>query len=285
MKKHKDFPLSSVSSYRTGGPADFYYEVKNTGETLQAVNECSGRNIPFKIIGRASNILFSDRGFRGAIIRMKGEGIFAEAPGKVFAGECLKEFINFCIKKGLGGLERLSGVPGTVGGAVYMNAGAYGTEIKDSLKEAAALMPDGSIKIFKAEECEMEYRKSLFSSEKLPILYAGFNLTHEDPEKLSRTALECLSLRREKQPLNYPSCGSVFKRPAGNYAGKLIEETGLKGFCINGACVSEKHSNFIVNKDGASSSDIKSVIDYVRNKVYEKTGIMLETEVELAGEW
>ena len=202
---------------------------------------------------------------------------------EVFAGENLIDLVRKMVNLGYGGMECLAGVPGTLGGAIVMNAGAYGQEIKEVLKSVKSLTEDGQLKDYSVEELELGYRTSIFKSNNEIVVSATFDLLSDEKDLLKKRMSECLKKRKEKQPLNFPSCGSVFKRPEGNYAGTLIEQAGLKGFSIGGAKVSEKHANFIVNTGKATSADVKDLINHIQNVVKDKSGIFLEREVLYIG--
>ncbi|ADR18043.1 UDP-N-acetylmuramate dehydrogenase [Calditerrivibrio nitroreducens] len=273
-------PLSKHCSYKTGGPARFFAEPKNNLELMLIWNFLQEKKLRYLVIGNGTNVLFDDAGFDGLILSLKKLNRFMIIDKNILtagSGILLDDMVLFSIINNLSGIEHLSGIPGTVGGAIYMNAGAFDTEIKDVLY-SVEIFKDGEFTTLKASELSFSYRKSSIKDE---IVVSGsfkLNFAKNDPHKIRD---DILNKRGEKQPLEYPSCGSVFKRPPGTYAGKLIEECGLKGFSIGGAKVSEKHSNFIINFNNASSKDIKDLISHVKMVVFQKTGIMLEEEVKI----
>ncbi len=273
-------PLSKHCSYKTGGPARFFAEPKNNLELMLIWNFLQEKKLRYLVIGNGTNVLFDDAGFDGLILSLKKLNRFMIIDKNILtagSGILLDDMVLFSIINNLSGIEHLSGIPGTVGGAIYMNAGAFDTEIKDILY-SVEIFKDGEFTTLKASELSFSYRKSSIKDE---IVVSGsfkLNFAKNDPHKIRD---DILNKRGEKQPLEYPSCGSVFKRPPGTYAGKLIEECGLKGFSIGGAKVSEKHSNFIINFNNASSKDIKDLISHVKMVVFQKTGIMLEEEVKI----
>lgn len=273
-------PLSKHCSYKTGGPARFFAEPKNNLELMLIWNFLQEKKLRYLVIGNGTNVLFDDAGFDGLILSLKKLNRFMIIDKNILtagSGILLDDMVLFSIINNLSGIEHLSGIPGTVGGAIYMNAGAFDTEIKDILY-SVEIFKDGEFTTLKASELSFSYRKSSIKDE---IVVSGsfkLNFAKNDPHKIRN---DILNKRGEKQPLEYPSCGSVFKRPPGTYAGKLIEECGLKGFSIGGAKVSEKHSNFIINFNNASSKDIKELISHVKMVVFQKTGIVLEEEVKI----
>ncbi|MGB9730954.1 MULTISPECIES: UDP-N-acetylmuramate dehydrogenase [Calditerrivibrio] len=273
-------PLGNHCSYKTGGPARFFAEPKNNLELKLTWDFLHERNLRYIVIGNGTNVLFDDAGFDGVVLSLKKLNRFMIIDKNILtagSGILLDDMVVFSIINNLSGIEHLSGIPGTVGGAIYMNAGAFDTEIKDVVY-SVEIFKDGKFTTLKASELSFSYRKSSIKDE---IIVSGsfkLNFAKNDLKKIRE---EILNKRGEKQPLEYPSCGSVFKRPSGTYAGKLIEECGLKGFSIGGAKVSEKHSNFIINFNNASSKDIKDLISHVKMVVFQKTGIKLEEEVKI----
>ena len=279
--------MSNHTTFKTGGNADFFINVKTRQELLFAVDTAKSTNTPYFIIGRGSNLLVSDKGIQGAVIclnEMRGIDI-KDNMVSVKAGQSMQSLCTALYKSGLSGLEFAYGIPGTVGGAVYMNAGAYGSEIADRIVSDEYLDKNGEIKVIKKADMRLSYRDSIFSKNGGIILSAEFELSYGDPECILAKMNGYLSRRKEKQPLEYPSAGSVFKRPEGNFAGTLIEKSGLKGTSVGGAQISEKHAGFIVNTGGATSGDVKALIEKVREKVYADSGIELEPEVIFIGRW
>lgn len=291
----QDVLLKPYTTFRAGGLADYFAEPTNTDEliVLLACAKTTGTDV--FVLGNGSNILVSDKGYRGLVIKPKFlnfevtktdlEGIFEVACG---SGMMLSSFGNACVKESLEGVEFCCGIPGTVGGAVFMNAGAYGREIKDFASNVTYLDSNLNVKTIGASECEFGYRHSIFEENKGIILELRGTLKKGDHEKIAGEVMCLRDKRIASQPLDMPSAGSTFKRPAGHFAGQLIEQSGLKGFKLDdsGAQVSSKHAGFVVNNQGtASASDIKRLIDYVIDKVYEDSGVRLETEVRLIGDF
>lgn len=277
-------PMKFHTSFRIGGPCDYFVHLSSK-EELEAVAElCKKEGKDFLIIGKGSNLLVRDEGLRGVVAVLKGDLTKAVREGnevEVGAGMSLSELADFAAKEGLSGLEFASGIPGTVGGAVFMNAGAYGGEIKDVLV-SALLLVDGRLQTFTNEELRLSYRKSIVQS--LPgaiVVSARFSMLPEKREVIQERMDDLNERRREKQPLELPSAGSAFKRPENGFASKLIDEAGLRGFRIGGAEVSKKHTGFIVNVDNASCEDVLKLISHVQEVVYEKSGIKLVPEVKL----
>ena len=292
----KDEPMSRHTTFRTGGRADCYIIPRNTRELAGLIKYFELNGIAYFVIGNGSNLLVSDDGFRGAVIDIgrndgteftmlgyewqddklyidAGAGCLLSAAGRIAAGI------------GATGFEALSGIPGCIGGACIMNAGAYGSEMKDVVKSVVTVSRRGEIKELSADEISFRYRGSSLMDEGLIVARAQLVLERGEKKSIESRMEELLQQRREKQPLEFPSAGSTFKRPAGHFAGKLISDAGLKGLSIGGAQVSEKHAGFIINKEGASSADIYSLIKTVQQRVYEEYGIKLETEVRLIGKF
>jgi len=279
-----DEPMSKHNWMKVGGPADFFIEPADKEDLLAILTYFNERKYPWMILGRGSNVLISDEGIRGAVINLE------KALTKVFmkngfvvaeAGVRLTEFVDYCIENGLEGVENLSGIPGSVGGAVVMNAGAYGSEISNHLVKVEIFRDDKLCEL-PVSECGFGYRSSGFTAKDV-ILSATFDLPKGDKEKLMTKRREIIQKRNEKQPLNYPNLGSIFKNPTNSYAVKLIEQAGLKGKRVGNAQVSEKHANFIVNLGGAKAQDIVKLIDLVKRTVYQNSGVMLELEIKMVG--
>lgn len=295
--------LSGYTSFKTGGPADYIVTPQSSDELAGLIRLLCRSKTPFYILGNGSNVLFSDEGFRGVVILIKdacAEVSFTEPRKKCSSDELSSEdkvtvsvsagcpFIKLAMdasRYGLTGLEFASGIPGTVGGAVVMNAGAYGGETKDCIVSAKVMDYRGRVYVLSSDELKLGYRTSIIQKKHLIVLEAEFELKRGDRDTIMATVSELNAKRREKQPLEYPSAGSTFKRPAGYFAGKLIEDAGLRGFSVGGASVSEKHCGFVVNKGSASSKDISDLISAVTDKVYEVSGVKLEPEVRFPGEW
>ncbi len=279
-----DVPMKQYSSFKTGGNASVMLSPYNKKSLVAAVKKCKSLNIKPLVLGNGSNILVSDSGIDGVIIHL-GKGfdeitLVNETTVRCLSGCSLIKLCRFALEKGLSGLEFAYGIPGTVGGAMYMNAGAYGGEMKDVVKKCEYITLDGETGTLNKDEMMLSYRKSVFTDSDKIIVSAEFELQKSSKTEIEQKMNELMSRRKEKQPLEYPSAGSTFKRPEGFFAGKLIEECGLKGKSIGGAQVSDKHCGFIINKNNATSTDIKDLIDFVRDEVLEQKGIMLEPEVK-----
>lgn len=279
----ENHPLKEYTSMKTGGNARVIYFPKTREQLTELVKRHNAEKQRFVIFGNLSNVLVPDEGFDVPCI-LTTEMKNYEVSGCTLSADCgvmyTKLSMDMC-RKGLSGLEFAYGIPGTVGGAVYMNAGAYGGETKDVVKRVYALDENCTEVVLHTDACKFDYRTSVFDKEKYVILGADFELKPDECEKCVAVAKEFMSRRIEKQPLEFPSCGSTFKRPVGFFAGKLIEDSGLKGKNIGGAYVSEKHSGFVVNKGGATSADVLSLMSLVSNTVYEKFGVRLENEIRL----
>ncbi|MBO4733970.1 MAG: UDP-N-acetylmuramate dehydrogenase [Clostridia bacterium] len=278
-------PMSRHTTFKTGGGADVFISVKTEEELLFSVSAAKKENLPCLVIGKGSDLLVSDKGVEGAVItlcEMKGISISGQSAA-VSAGQSMQTFCLELQRAGLSGLEFAYGIPGTVGGAVYMNAGAYGGEISEKIVSVRYLDKTGEIKEIKKTDMKFGYRHSIFQENGGIILSAVFELQKDEPEKILKQMNAYLARRKDKQPLEFPSAGSVFKRPEGNFAGALIEKSGLKGERCGGALVSEKHAGFIVNTGGATSEDVKKLIKRIQAKVYADSGIKLEPEVIFIG--
>lgn len=279
-------PMSGHTSFKTGGNADLFIKADCAENIIKAVKILENEKIPYFIMGNGSNLLVSDKGIEGAVIEIgslmnnitvNGDKIYAEA------GALLSSLSAAAADNSLTGLEFASGIPGSVGGAVFMNAGAYDGEIKDIIVSARVITCEGNIITLSKDELDLSYRHSVIEEKGLIVISSEFKLTHGCQDEIRKKMAEFASRRRDKQPLNYPSAGSTFKRPEGYFAGKLIEDSGLKGKMIGGAQVSEKHAGFIINKGNAKSSDISALIDYCIETVYNKFGIIIKPEVRIIG--
>lgn len=281
-KKNED--LSKHTSFRVGGPARYFVEPALPEQLIAALSYVREANVPFFVMGNGSNLLASDEGFDGVVICLGERFAGVDVKGNCItanAGDLLSKTAIAAAKNGLSGLEFAHGIPGSVGGGVYMNAGAYGGQMADVVKKIKYLDNALEIKEIAGAEAEFGYRTSIFKRNKgWVVLSADFELSHGAIEEIEAKMTELSHSRREKQPLNYPSAGSTFKRPEGYFAAKLIEDCGLKGVSIGGAQVSEKHSGFIINKGGATCDDISRLMEHVRSVVLEQTGVELEAEVE-----
>ena len=280
-------PMSKHTTFRIGGPADFYLCPHSTKEVQQTVQICKEENLPYFILGNGSNLLVSDKGYRGAIIQLWKN--FSDISVKdccitAKAGALLSKVAAEALEEGLTGMEFASGIPGTIGGAVFMNAGAYGGEMKDIIKEVKVLDDQGEIRVLSNEEMKLGYRTSIVKEKGYTVLSAVLQLKKGDASVIRETMEDLKNRRTSKQPLDMPSAGSTFKRPEGYFAGKLIMDSGLRGFSMGGAQVSEKHCGFVVNKGGATAEDVTALIREVQRRVKETFGVELETEVRFLGE-
>ena len=289
MEIRTNEPMARHISFRVGGPADRFMIPESETELREAVLDCKKSGQPWYMIGNGSNLLVGDKGLRGTIISTEhlGELEVQKNENTIIAGAgvMLSKLANTAAREELTGLEFAAGIPGTVGGAVMMNAGAYGSEMKNVLLWADVMDQDGNVKRMKNEELELGYRTSCLERRGLFTVRAAFKLTPGDPEVIRSQMEELARKRKEKQPLEYPSAGSTFKRPEGYFAGKLIEDAGLKGFSVGGAAVSEKHAGFVINKDHGTAADILGLCNEVKRRVKESSGVDLELEVKLLGEF
>ena len=285
-----DEPMSKHTSFKIGGPADFFVVAKTIEEVEKVLEFSKQNNIPLFITGNGSNLLVSDEGVRGIVLKIAIDNFEkSEAKGtekniivKVGAGVKIMALAQELKKQGISGFEELAGIPGTIGGANYMNAGAYGKEIKDLIVTTKALNKEtGKIEILKNEQQNLEYRNSIFKQKKFIILETTLRLQKGNSDEIEQKMNEYLKQRKEKQPLEYPSAGSTFKRGDDFITAKLIDECGLKGYQIGGAQISEKHAGFIINKGNATSKDILDLIAYTKKKVFEKFGVQIEEEIEI----
>lgn len=284
----REEPMRLHTTFRIGGPAQFFVIPRTQEEAAEAVRLCRSEGAPYYIIGNGSNLLVSDKGYRGVVIQLFKEFSDINIEGtriRAQAGASLAKIAAEALRAGLAGFEFAAGIPGTLGGACIMNAGAYGGEMKDVLLAVTVLTKDGEIREIPREELDMGYRTSRASREGWIVLGATIELARGD-EKEIRAKMEDLKRRRtDKQPLEYPSAGSTFKRPEGYFAGKLIQDAGLKGLRVGDAMVSEKHSGFVVNCGNATAADVDGLIRLVQEKVREDSGITLEPEVRRLGEF
>lgn len=274
------------TTFRTGGPAD-YFVMPQTEETLAAsIAFCKSEHIPYYVIGNGSNLLVSDEGFRGVIVQLAQNQNTVEVNDCTIhaqAGALLSAVASAALSASLTGFEFAAGIPGTIGGACVMNAGAYGGELKDVLVSVRVLDKNGQICLIPAADMELGYRTSRIAAREEIVLSADILLAHGSADEIRMRMQELARARREKQPLEYGSAGSTFKRPEGYFAGKLIQDAGLRGYQIGGAAVSEKHCGFVINKDNASSADIYQLIRHIQQEVQKQFGVMLQTEVKMLG--
>lgn len=283
-----DEPMSNHTTFRIGGPADIFTMPEDKQQIADVVKLCKNEQIPFFVLGNGSNLLVSDKGYRGVIIQMDRNMSEITVEGKQIracAGALLSSVAVAAKNASLTGFEFAGGIPGTLGGAVVMNAGAYGGEMKDVLKEAVVLTGEGEILAIPVEELEMGYRTSIIKTSGYLVLEAVISLEEGDQEEIRSRMKELSDRRTEKQPLDFPSAGSTFKRPEGYFAGKLIMDSGLRGCRIGGAQVSEKHCGFVINAGGATAKDVRALMDHVIHTVHEKFGVTLEPEVKFLGEF
>lgn len=282
-----DEPMSKHTSFKTGGNAEIFVLVNTENQIRRLLNYSKQNSIDLYVIGNGSNLLVSDKGIKGIVAKITFEDLVITENDKdiiVEAGAGIKvmALAQLLKSKGISDFEELSGFPGTIGGANYMNAGAYGKEMKDVIIETKALNKEtGNIEILKNEEQELKYRSSIFKNKKYIILQTKLRLKKGNTEEIEKKMTEYLMQRKEKQPLEYPSAGSTFKRGDGFITAKLIDECGLKGYQIGGAQISEKHAGFIINKDNATTKDILDLIEYTKKKVFEKFGVQIEEEIEI----
>lgn len=284
----KDEPMSAHTTFRIGGPADYFAMPSSAEEIRRIVSLCIEQEIPYYIIGNGSNLLVGDKGFRGVIIqifknmrdiRTEGETVTAQA------GALLSKVAAAAYDAGLTGFEFASGIPGTLGGAVRMNAGAYGGEMSQVLKSADVLTTEGEVLTIPVEEMKMGYRTSIVSRMDYVVLGAQLVLSRGSKEDIRAKMDELKEKRVSKQPLEFGSAGSTFKRPEGYFAGKLIEDAGLRGFRIGNAQVSEKHCGFVINRGGATAAEVAELMDHIIRRVEETSGVRLQPEVKKIGEF
>lgn len=281
-------PMSRHTTFRVGGAADCFVIPRTLEEVKRVVNFCREENIAYYIIGNGSNLLVGDKGFRGVVIRILKELSRIETEGTTIraqAGALLSAVANRAYDASLTGLEFAAGIPGTLGGAVTMNAGAYGGEMKDVLSEVTVLTPEGAVRTFQKEELRLSYRTSIVQEEGHIVLEAVIQLKEGKQEEIKAVMDDLKERRISKQPLEYPSAGSTFKRPEGYFAGRLIDDAGLRGFSVGGAQVSEKHCGFVINKGNATAADIMELMREVSERVRENSGVTLEPEVRRIGEF
>ena len=288
-----DEPLAPYSSFKIGGPADVLAKPDTQKDLIDLLIYAIKREIPWFILGKGSNLLIGDKGIRGLVISMEGFNKITRDENYVsaFAGQSLKELCRFCMEEGLSGLEFACGIPGSVGGAVFMNAGAYEGEIKDVLYCSKCLTPTlkslqstNPILHLKKEAHMFSYRHSALQDRGFIHLSSVFKLSPAPRVDILKRMEELDQMRNDKQPMDMPSAGSVFKRPPGHFTGKLVDDCGLRGFRIGGASISNKHCGFIVNLGGATAKDVKDLIEHVQSTVYERFKVHLETEIRQVGE-
>ena len=275
--------MSRNTSFKTGGPCGVRISPSDAEQVKAIINKADELNIPYVVLGNGTNILVPDEGLKKAVIfvgdKMAEISLEGDDTLSFSAGTNLVSLCRFALENSLSGLEFAFGIPGTCGGAVFMNAGAYGGEIKDVLTEVTHLTPDMKIETISADKADLSYRHSVYKTNGCVILSAKVKLHKDNKEDIKARMDDFLGRRKDKQPLEYPSAGSTFKRPEGYFAGALIEQCSLKGKSVGGAQVSEKHAGFVINKGGATSTDILNLIDFIKTTVETQTGVTLEPEV------
>ena len=283
-----DEPMKRHTTFRIGGPADFFLLPSTVDEVRGILEICREEELPYFILGNGSNLLVSDKGYRGVIIQLYRNFSNISVEGNEIcasSGALLSQIAAAARNASLTGFEFAGGIPGTLGGAVFMNAGAYGGELKDVLKEAVVMTEQGEILTLPVEKLDMGYRTSRIKKAGYLVLEARLVLEQGDMDKIRDITKDLTEKRVSKQPLEYPSAGSTFKRPEGYFAGKLIMDAGLRGYQVGDAQVSEKHCGFVINKGNATAADVLTLIENVREKVQEPFGVTLEPEVKFLGEF
>lgn len=276
-----DCPLSEYVTFRFGGSCRALISINSAASAAELMKYLKNNDVKYGIIGRGSNIIVPDEGFDGVVLMLGGDFAGIEIDGNIIkcdAGALLAAACVHAQQNSLTGMENLFGIPGTVGGALYMNAGAYGSEMSDIVVSAEYIDADGELKTISKDEMKLSYRHSVFAEKEAMITSITMQLAPGESDEIKAAMNECMGKRSSKQPLDYPSAGSTFKRPEGSYASLLIDQCGLKGMTCGGAMVSEKHSGFVINKGFATCSDVLTLCEQVRDIVYEKTGYQLELE-------
>ena len=282
----RDEPMNRHTSFKIGGTADTYVKVDDLSTLAAIVRECVDSDVDYLILGNGSNVLVSDEGYRGVVVQISRNMNRIETEGEQIraqAGAMLSAIARRAMEESLTGMEPESGIPGTLGGALSMNAGAYGGEMKDITLSVRVLTPDGQIRELAGEQMQFAYRTSIVQKENLVVLSAVLQLEKGDAEQIRARMEELRQKRTQKQPLDLPSAGSTFKRPQGYYAAALIDEAGLRGYRVGGAMVSEKHCGFLVNIDHATASDVRTLMEDVKARVCSMSGVELEPEVRMLG--
>ena len=281
-------PMKRHTTFRIGGPAEVFVMPGNLEEVQRILEICRTEDLPYFILGNGSNLLVSDKGYQGVVVQLyRNFGQIRVEDSRIHAqaGALLSGIAAAAREASLTGFEFAGGIPGTLGGAVVMNAGAYGGEMKDVLKEVTVLTPEGGVLTLQADELHMGYRTSVVKEAGYIVLEAVLSLAKGDPEAIRSRMQELAGMRSSKQPLSYPSAGSTFKRPEGYFAGKLIMDSGLRGYQVGGAQVSEKHCGFVINAGNATAEDVCRLMADVQRIVREKFGVTLEPEVKFLGEF
>ena len=282
-----DALMQEYTTLKIGGKADILVEPRDTEELVKIIQKAKEESVPVTFIGNGSNLLVLDGGIRGVVIKFGVNFSKASVEEDIItaqSGILMSKLASVAADNSLGGFEFASGIPGTLGGGIVMNAGAYKGELKDVIIQVTALLKDGSIKVFNQNELDFSYRHSVFTDSDMLVLEAKIKLFKGDQEEIKARIKELSQKRRTTQPLEYPSAGSAFKRPQNGYAAAMIDECGLKGYTVGGAQVSQKHAGFVINKDNASAKDIVCLLKDVQKKVYEKFDTMLEPEIIIIGE-
>lgn len=280
-------PLSRHTSFRIGGPADVLLMPHSVEDVSRIVRIARGAGVPFTVIGNGSNLLVRDGGLRGVVLKI-AENLarveFQGTTGRAQSGALLAQVSRGAALHGLAGLEFAVGIPGTIGGGAMMNAGAYGGEMKDVVTRVTVVDEHGDLRTLEAPELQFNYRRSILQTQPWIVLDVEMELRPDDPERVLARMSYNQYLRESKQPLEWPSAGSVFKRPPGKYVGPMVEQLGLKGYTIGGAQVSEKHSGFMINRGEATAADVLALIQHVREQVQAEFDVWLETEVRIIGD-
>lgn len=278
MKKH--------TSFKIGGPADIFVECESADDVIVAIDICKKESVPYMILGNGSNLLVSDDGIEGAVIHIGSKMSAIAITGETVvceSGCLLSTLANAVQRESLSGLEFAAGIPGSLGGGVYMNAGAYGGELRDVIESVRYIDSSGNVKTAEKDELDFSYRHSMFSGKDYVILSVTMKLKKGNPDEIRAEMTELNKRRCEKQPLEFPSAGSTFKRPEGYFAGKLIQDAGLMGYSVGGAQVSEKHAGFVINTGNATAEDVLNLIEHIKKTVFEKFEVTLEPEVRITG--
>ncbi len=282
-----DEPMKKHTTFKIGGNADIFVVPKSIDEIKKVISLCKEQSIPYYVIGNGSNILVGDKGFKGVIIQVFknwSDINICENAIQAQSGASLTSVSKKALDFSLNGLEFAAGIPGTVGGGVCMNAGAYGGEMKDVVSKITVLKDDKVLELSNQDAC-FEYRNSRILKEKMIVLSVEFSLENGNFEEIKEKMTQFNRLRSEKQPIDFPSAGSTFKRPEGHFAGKLIMDSGLRGYTVGGASISEKHCGFVINKNNAKAKDVVTLIEDVKNIVNDKFGVVLEPEIRFIGEF
>ena len=280
--------MARYTTFHIGGPADVLVNIAAPGEIPLALRAAKLANVPVTLIGNGSNVLVRDGGIRGLVIRIDGTMAAVRRDGNTIhaqAGALIRTAANFAMNEGLSGLEEIAGIPGTIGGGVIMNAGAYGGELSQVVTRVDAIaLSDGKPVSFEGDALGFSYRRSAMMHAGVIITDVAMQLRPGDPAQIKARMDDLAKARREKQPLEYPSAGSTFKRPEGHFAAKLIDDCGLRGLSVGDAQVSEKHAGFVINRGSARASDVLELMHLIRQRVYEATGVTLEPEIRILGE-